>query len=67
MPRKSEERPLTKHTLHLFEGQYERLKDLFPDVSTAHMIRRILEDFLLRAEPSKKWEPPPRIGVNIDV
>lgn len=66
MSRKPEDRPLTKHTLHLFEGQYERLKDLFPDISTAHMIRRILEDFLLRAEP-RQAEPPRNLGVHIDV
>lgn len=35
--------PLTKHTLNLFEGQYERLQSFYPRVGAAYVIRALID------------------------
>ena len=35
-------RPLQKHTLHLFEGDFERLASLVPDASPSKVVRAII-------------------------
>lgn len=40
------EQELTKHTLNLFKGDYEKLAELYPDVGAAPVIRRIVRKFL---------------------
>jgi hypothetical protein len=36
----------TKHTLHLRTGDYQRLRDMFPEVGAAFVIRRLVSQFL---------------------
>lgn len=40
--------PLTKHTLHLREGDVDRLKSLFPEVGASYVIRKLVSDYLDR-------------------
>lgn len=37
---------LTKHTLHLYEGDYARLQDFHPEVGAASVIREIVRAYL---------------------
>lgn len=45
MTRKSEE-PLQKHTLLLYEGDYERLQTMYPDVGASVVIRKVVRTFI---------------------
>lgn len=42
------ERPLTKHTMLLFEGDFAELQDLYPDIGASAMVRRLIEKYLER-------------------
>ena len=50
MTKKSEE-PLQKHTLLLFEGDYERLQTMYPDVGASVVIRKVVREFIDRQHP----------------
>lgn len=50
MPKKSDE-PLEKHTMHLYEGDFERLKDLHPDIGVGIVIRKLVRKHLKENEP----------------
>lgn len=39
---------LTKHTLHLRKGDWDRLRSIFPEISTSLVIRRIISEFVDR-------------------
>lgn len=41
---------LSKHTLNLFEGDYEKLRLLYPDVGAGAIIRRIVRRFIEQVE-----------------
>lgn len=41
---------LHKHTLNLFEGDYAKLQDMFPDMGAGAVIRRIVRTFINRVE-----------------
>lgn len=59
--RDTQGRPLSKHTLFLFEGDYQRLNDLFPDVKAAKVIRHLIRDLIARTDG-----PTPDIKVNLN-
>lgn len=40
--------PLQKHTLHLFEGDFERLGVLFPGEKPSKIIRHLIHDLIQR-------------------
>lgn len=44
MSKTSEE--TSKHTLHLRNGDYQRLRDLFPEVGAAFVIRKLVSNFI---------------------
>ena len=48
MPKADEE--LTKHTLNLFLGDYEKLRELYPDVGAGAIIRRIVRRYIEQVE-----------------
>lgn len=52
--KKSEE--LTKHTLHLRAGDFDRLKALFPDIGASIVIRNLVSNFLDRDDADRKVE-----------
>ena len=41
--KRKESKPVTKHTLNLFEGQVEKLQALYPRLGAAYAIRRIID------------------------
>lgn len=49
MKRKAE-RPLTKHTLNLFEGQMDKLQSLHSRLGAAAVIRKLIDNHIERAE-----------------
>lgn len=48
MPRANE--PLQKHTLLLYAGDYEKLGDLYPEISAAVVLRKVVRNFLNSVE-----------------
>ena len=51
MPRLSDE-PLHKHTLLLFEGDYNRLQEIYPEVGAAVIIRQLVRGHIKKFEKS---------------
>lgn len=47
---RTEGRDLQKHTLFLFEGDYDRLNQLFPKAKAAKVIRHLVRDLIKRTE-----------------
>jgi len=50
MPRKSESEPCLKHTLLLFEGDFARLQELYPEVGASIIIRRLVRKHIKEVE-----------------
>jgi len=46
-----EKEPMTKHTLHLYEGDYERLRELYPELGAAIVIRRLIRKHIKEVAP----------------
>lgn len=46
---------LQKHTLNLFAGDYEKLKEFYPDTGAGAIIRRLVRKFIQNIE--KQGEP----------
>lgn len=66
--RRSESRPLSKHTLNLYAGQYDRLQELYPRLGAAMVIRTVIEDHLrsIAESAAQKLEPIPESTVQIE-
>jgi len=43
---------LTKHTLHLYSGDYERLRANYPDIGAAVVVRKLVRSHLNKLEPA---------------
>jgi hypothetical protein len=41
---------LQKHTLNLFEGDYDKLRSFYPDVGAGAVIRRIVHRYIEQIE-----------------
>lgn len=48
MPRTVETEPLQKHTLLLYEGDFEKLGAYYPQIGASVAVRRIVRSFLNR-------------------
>lgn len=46
----SKNEDLSKHTLNLCRGDYEKLQMLFPDTGAGPIIRQLVRDFIIRTE-----------------
>lgn len=57
MAKKAEE-ALQKHTLLLYEGDYKRLQDMFPDIGASIVIRKIIREYLNKVQPLAKVKAP---------
>lgn len=42
----NEREPMQKHTLNLFEGDFEKLQREYPDIGAAAIIRRLIRKHL---------------------
>lgn len=49
-------RKLQKHTLCLYEGQFERLQRLNPEAGATHIIRLIVDAYLDKIDPPMNAE-----------
>lgn len=58
MPRQSSKEPLRKHTLLLFEGDFDRLGELYPEVGASVMVRTIVRKYLDRVDPKVEGPLP---------
>lgn len=47
----NEKEPMRKHTLNLFDGDFDRLQRLYPDIGAAAIIRRLIRNHLEKTEP----------------
>lgn len=57
--RKREDHPIRKHTLNLFEGDYERLQMLFPKAGAGKIIRTLVRKFIVQVEESAQQSTTP--------
>lgn len=62
MPKSDEE--LTKHTLNLFAGDYEELRDLHPDTGAAVAIRLLIRTYLAQVR-AKGGSPSVAVEIKI--
>lgn len=51
MKRTREDENLTKHTLHLFEGDVKKLQDLYPEIGAAAIIRKLVRSHIDKITP----------------
>lgn len=54
---------LTKHTLNLYKGDYDKLAELYPDVGAAPVIRRIIRKYLESLEQPGKSAPSVEVNL----
>lgn len=45
---------ITKHTLNLFEGDYQRLQELYPKLGAGRAIREVVRSYLRRLESEEE-------------
>ncbi len=66
MKRKAD-KPLTKHTLNLYEGQVEKLQTLHPRLGSAAVIRLLIDKHITLAEAAAaEAVPVPEANVSIE-
>lgn len=61
MSKDKDGRPLQKHTLNLFEGDWQTLGDLFPRTDTSKLIRHMVRDLIDRTKGER-----PSVDISID-
>lgn len=44
--KRKEDRPLSKHTLNLYEGQLDKLQELHPRLGAARVIRKMVDEHI---------------------
>lgn len=50
MARKDSQGDIHKHTLNLYAGDYEKIRDLYPDIGAGAVIRRLVRDYIEKIE-----------------
>lgn len=67
MKRKSD-KPLTKHTLNLYEGQAEKLQTLHPRLGAAFVIRKLIDKHIadVEGQAASVAPEPPAIDATIE-
>lgn len=53
MPKKAEE-PLQKHTLNLYEGDFEELAALYPSIKSSILVRELVRNCILQTKSGKQ-------------
>jgi hypothetical protein len=48
--KRREDIPISKHTLNLFEGDYQRLQDLYPKLGAGKIVRALVRAHLRKIE-----------------
>lgn len=57
--RKRESHPIRKHTLNLYEGDFERLTVLFPKAGAGKIIRTLVRKFVTQVEEQAQQNATP--------
>ena len=57
---------LTKHSLNLFEGDYAKVRELYPQYGGGAVIRSVVRKFILKVE-ARREAGLPDIDINTDV
>lgn len=65
--KKQEDRPLTKHTVNLYEGQFDKLCELHPRLGGAKVIRTLLDDYLRQIAEKTAQVLPPIPATQVDI
>lgn len=47
---KKEDDGLQKHTLNLYPGEYQKLRDFYPDIGAGAVIRRLVHQYIKQIE-----------------
>lgn len=63
MPRTVEHEPLQKHTLFLYEGDFEKLKNYYPQITASVIVRQIVRKFIEKIEVG---QAPIKLDINHD-
>jgi len=65
--KRKEEKPLTKHTLNLYQGQAEKLQELHPRLGAAYVIRKLVDRHIAEAEKlATAMVPEPSIDMKVE-
>jgi hypothetical protein len=65
--KRKEDKPLTKHTLNLYEGQVEKLQTLHPRLGSAFVIRKLIDKHIVEAETlAAEAVPEPRVDMKVE-
>lgn len=64
MPKKSEV-PIQKHTLHLYEGDFDKLKGYYPELDGGYVIRKLVRTHIEQIESATKGQALPKIKVDV--
>lgn len=64
MPRTVEEEPLQKHTLLFYQGDFDRMRAIYPDMPPAVAIRRLVRAHLDRRD-AQVQTPPPNVKLDL--
>ncbi len=58
---KAEEK-IAKHTLNLYEGDYRKIQELYPEVGAGAVIRKLVRNHIVKVEASGQGAPAIRDG-----
>jgi hypothetical protein len=66
--KRKEDRPISKHTLNLYEGQLDKLQELHPRLGAAKVIRTLVDDHIRSVAEGLNQisDPLPIPNVNIE-
>jgi hypothetical protein len=65
MPRTAEEEPLHKHTLFLYKGDFDRMRNFYPDMPPAKAIRMLVRSHLNQREALVRTKVPTDVEVKL--
>lgn len=63
--KRDDDEGLSKHTLNLFPGDYQKLRDFYPDVGAGAVIRRIVRRFIEQIETTGKQSLDAQVEIEI--
>lgn len=58
-----DDRPTTKHTLHLYQGDYADLMSMYPEIGAALVIRKLVRRHIEEMSPKTEFTIKPEINL----
>lgn len=65
--KRKEEKPITKHTLNLYQGQVEKLQTLHPRLGAAFVIRKLIDKHIGSAEAQAALAVPEPEATQVNI